>query len=213
MTPAMTPGPTPSGGGTARRTMWLALCVMVFGAVPMLADQWAYAHLYQKNVYDHDWARLLRIMGFVPTWGVAALALWLHERPEAAARAAARAWYLIIASLAGGLLAEILKLLLRRERPEANDGAYGFRPWSDHPFSTSGLAWPSSHTMVAFAAATALARLFPRARWVWYALAAGCGVTRIMAHAHFVSDVTLGALFGWCAGWGVWIVMKGKDET
>ena len=200
-------GPT-WGGNTAQRTVWLLGCVLVFGALPMLADRWMYDHAYLQNVYDHDWARMLRIMGFEPTWMIAALALWLHERPEAAARATARAWYLIVAALAGGLLAEVLKLLLRRERPEANDGAYGFRPWSDHPFSTSGLAWPSSHTMVAFAAATAMARLFPRTRWIWFALAAGCGVTRVLAHAHFFSDVMLGALFGWCAGWGVWFVMR-----
>jgi len=198
------------GGGTARRTMWLVGCVLVFGALPMLADKWVFDHVYHKNVYDLDWARLLRVMGFAPTWGVVALAMWLHERPEAAPRAAARAWYLITATLAGGLLAEILKLLLRRERPEVNDGLYGFRAWSDHPFSTSGLAWPSSHTMVAFAAATAMARLFPRARWVWYSLAAGCGITRVLAHAHFLSDVTLGMLFGWCVGWGVWFVARDR---
>lgn len=198
------------GGGTAQRTVWLIACVLVFGALPMLADKWVFDHVYQKNVYDHDWARLLRVMGFAPTWGIAALAIWLHERPEAAQRAAARAWYLVIATLAGGLLAEILKLLLRRERPAVHDGFYGFRPWSEQPFSTGGLAWPSSHTMVAFAAATAMARLFPRARWVWYSLAAGCGVTRMLAHAHFFSDVTLGMFFGWCVGWGVWFVMRDR---
>lgn len=196
------------GGGTAQRTMWLVACVLVFGALPMLADKWMYDHAFQKKIYDQDWARLLRVMGFAPTWGIGALAMWLHERPEAAQRAAARAWYLVTAVLAGGLLAEIMKLLLRRERPEVDDGLYSFRAWSDRPLSTSGLAWPSSHTMVAFAAATAMARLFPRARWVWFALAAGCGMTRILAHAHFLSDVTLGALFGWCVGWGVWFVMR-----
>ena len=201
------------GGGTAQRTMWLVGCVLVFGALPMLADKWVYDHGYIANVYDRDWARLLRVMGFAPTWGVVALAMWLHERPEAAQRAAARAWYLVTATLAGGLLAEILKLLLRRERPEVNDGFYGFRAWSDHPFSTTGLAWPSSHTMVAFAAATAMARLFPRARWVFYSLAAGCGITRVLAHAHFVSDVTLGMLFGWCVGWGVWFVMRDRLKS
>jgi membrane-associated phospholipid phosphatase len=149
-------------------------------------------------------------MGFAPTWGVAALAIWLHEKPEAAAKAAARAWYLVTAVIVGGLLAEVMKLLLRRERPEVMDGDYSFRAWSDHPFSTSGLAWPSSHTMVAFAACTAMARLFPRARWVWYALAAGCGITRMLARAHFLSDVMLGALFGWCVGWGVWFLMREK---
>ncbi len=201
------------GGGTAQRTLWLIGCVLVFGALPMLADRYFYDHWYHESIYDLDWARLLRVMGWAPTWTIAALAMWLHERPEAAHRAAARAWYLVTASLAGGLLAEIMKLLLRRERPDVLGGDYSFRAWSDHPFSTSGLAWPSSHTMVAFAAATALARLFPRAKWVWYVLAAGCGATRMLSHAHYFSDVTLGALFGWSVGWGVWFLMREKIKA
>ncbi|MFN7456396.1 MAG: phosphatase PAP2 family protein, partial [Gemmatimonas sp.] len=44
-----------------------------------------------------------------------------------------------------------------------------------------------------------LARLFPRARWVFYALAAGCGLTRVMATAHFLSDTVVAA----CVAWGV----------
>jgi membrane-associated phospholipid phosphatase len=64
--------------------------------------------------------------------------------------------------------------------------------------------------MVAFGAATALARLFPRAKWVWFLLAAGCGATRILSRAHFLSDVMLGSLMGWCVGWGVWFVFEKK---
>ena len=200
------------GGGLAQRTTWLIGLVIVFGALPMLADRYFYDHWHYKNVYDQDWARLLRVMGFAPTWGIAALVLWLHERSDEVQRAAARAWYLITAMLAGGLLAEIMKLLLRRERPDVLAGDYAFRPWSEHPFSTSGLAWPSSHTMVAFAAATAMAQLFPKSKWVWYTLAAGCGLTRMLAHAHFFSDVTLGALLGWSVAWGIWFLVRGRMD-
>jgi membrane-associated phospholipid phosphatase len=42
-----------------------------------------------------------------------------------------------------------------------------------------------------------LARLYPRARWLWYALAAGCALTRVLVRAHFVSDVVLSAIIGW----------------
>lgn len=213
------------------RTLWLLGLVALFTFVPMLRDRWAYDTLYVPNLYDRDWARLLREMGWYPTWVVAALALWLAGRarrgvdaPVAAPAdadavkpgvgdtakwtAGWRATYLLLAPAVSGITCEVVKLVIRRERPEHNDGAYGFRPWDDHPFSTAGLAMPSSHTMVAFAAATALARLFPGARWVWYGLATGCAVTRVMARAHFVSDVTLGALLGWSVGWGVWIAMR-----
>jgi membrane-associated phospholipid phosphatase len=72
---------------------------------------------------------------------------------------------------------------------------------------------PSSHTMVAFAAATALARIFPAARWIWYTLAAGCAATRVLDRAHFVSDISLGALLGWSIGWGVWIALRNRARA
>ena len=42
-----------------------------------------------------------------------------------------------------------------------------------------------------------LARLYPRARWVGYTLAVGCAVTRVLAHAHFLSDTVMAAGMGW----------------
>jgi membrane-associated phospholipid phosphatase len=189
------------------RTAWLLGFVAVFALVPMLADRWAYDRLYVERLYDADWARLLREVGWFPTWALMSLALWLAQRQTDPSNAKKNALLLIAAPAVSGIVCEVLKLVIRRERPEINGGEYGFRPWSDEPFSTAGLAMPSSHTMVAFAACTALARIFPGARWVWYGLAAGCAVTRVMARAHFVSDIALGALLGWSVGWGVWIAM------
>jgi len=191
--------------GLATRTAVLFVAFLAAAGVPMIADHWVYAHVYNQNLYDLDWARFLREMGWLPTWLIAAVALWLHERADDGPRARRRALYLAITPTVAGILGEPFKLLLRRERPDVAAGFYSFRAWTDHTFSTAGLAMPSSHAVVAFAAATALARLFPRAKWVWFALAIGCGVTRILARAHFLSDVTLGALFGWCVAWGIWL--------
>jgi membrane-associated phospholipid phosphatase len=55
---------------------------------------------------------------------------------------------------------------------------------------------PSSHAIIAFAAAAALTELFPAAAIVWYGLAVGCAVTRVLSGAHFVSDAIVGALLG-----------------
>jgi undecaprenyl-diphosphatase len=55
---------------------------------------------------------------------------------------------------------------------------------------------PSSHVLLAFAAAATLTRLFPRTAVMWYVLAIGCAVTRLLARAHFFSDVVVGALLG-----------------
>ena len=186
----------------------VALAVtLAFLVVPAFADQWMYAHAYHRNLYDLDWARLLRLMGWWPTWALMAFTLWLHERSLAptAAVATRRALLLAGSPAVAGILCEVMKLLIRRERPDVGAGAWLFRSWDEQTFSTAGLATPSSHTMVAFGGATMAARLFPGARWVFYALAWGCAATRVLSHAHYVSDATFGALLGWAVGWGVWI--------
>ena len=147
----------------------------------------------------------LRATGTLYVWIPVALILWLVQREHEAALAKRHALLVIGSPALAGLLCEVMKLLIRRERPDVGSGEWVFRAWSDHTFSTAGLATPSSHTMVAFGAATMLARMYPRACWVFYVLAWGCGATRVLSHAHYLSDVTFGALLGWAVGWGVWI--------
>ncbi len=180
--------------------LWRALGITLLGTLlALLVDKWAYDTLHDPKVYERDWGRLLRVMGFLGTWVALAIAIALQEGSvvQRRPRATRRAWLLVGAAAAGGVLAELGKLLIRRERPAVHDGLYGFRDVTDRMWSTSGLAMPSSHTLVAFAGAAMLARLYPRARWVGYVLATGCAVSRVLARAHFVSDVVLAAGLGW----------------
>jgi membrane-associated phospholipid phosphatase len=101
--------------------------------------------------------------------------------------------------LAGGL-AELLKLLIRRERPNLHDGEYVYRSFGERLLDSHDLGFPSSHVAVAFGGAAALARIYPRAGLVGYALAIGCGLSRLLAQAHFLSDVLAAAIVGWAAG-------------
>src|SRR5688500_7193613 len=43
-----------------------------------LIDPWFYQHFRVDNIYGKDWGRALRVMGFLPLWLTAALALALH---------------------------------------------------------------------------------------------------------------------------------------
>lgn len=173
-----------------------------------LVDRWAFAQLSDAGLAGSDLGRMLRVMGFLPLWATAALALVLHDWPLRAERgtraALARGVLLLLGAGLGGLAAELLKLAFRRERPRAHAGEYVFRAWTERPLSTGGLALPSSHALVAWGAAAVLAHLFPRARWVWYALAAGCSWSRVAAGAHFVSDVVVSAVVGLLVGEGLW---------
>jgi membrane-associated phospholipid phosphatase len=182
-----------------------AAALLIGAALAIIAahafDGWAYDNLVWARIYETDFGRMLRIFGFAPFWLLAAAALTLHDWPlrssAGAGHALRRGTLLFAAAATGGIVAEPLKLLLRRERPWAHDGEYVFRSFAERPLSTGGLALPSSHALVAFAAAAMLARLLPRARAVWYLAAAGCALSRVLAGAHFVSDVVVAAVVGW----------------
>lgn len=192
---------------TSARSAYIALGVtMAATAVAMLADRTLYTYLNAPEVYDKDFGRLLRIMGFAGTWVALALAVGLTHGGDDASRLVARrrGWLVFWSPMLAGAIAEVVKILVRRERPALNDGAYGFRPWDERTWSGAGLAFPSSHTAVAFGGAFMLARIFPRARWVGYVLAAGCGLTRVFARAHFLSDTVFAAGLGWLVSWMLW---------
>lgn len=196
--------------------MSLATRALIVGALcfvlALVLDRWAWEHLRRDGIYDNDWGRLLRIMGFWPTWAAGAIALVLHDRgvvPPPAGGAWRRGLVLAISTLSAGFVAEALKLVLRRERPGAHDGAYVFRAFSDQTWSTKGLGLPSSHAIVAFAGASMLGFFFPRTWPVWWALAAGAAYTRLAAGAHFMSDVVLAAFLGWLLSWLLWKYSQG----
>ncbi|HET7585189.1 MAG TPA: phosphatase PAP2 family protein [Gemmatimonadaceae bacterium] len=187
-----------------------------------LLDPWAFHHVVMPRVYERDWGRALRIVGFLPTWAMVSIALVLCTRDGDAMSHGARAhgdvsaqrvrrrptWLCgampLVAATTAGIAGELVKLVIRRERPMAHAGAYFFRSFADRPFSTAGLSTPSSHAIVAFGAAAMLARMYPRAAWLWYSLAAGCAFTRLLARAHYLSDVTLSAIIAWLVVAALW---------
>jgi membrane-associated phospholipid phosphatase len=182
------------------------IIVAVFGTAIIAAhmlDPFAFAHVRVDNVYGEDWGRMLRVMGFLPLWLAAGIALMLHERTPWRRVHRSPGGLIIAGAGAGGIVAELTKLVVRRRRP-GDLGEYLFRPFSERPFSTGGLGMPSSHALVAFGAAAILSRLFPRAWIVWWTLAWGCALTRVAAGAHFFSDVVAAAVLGWLVGAALW---------
>lgn len=79
-----------------------------------------------------------------------------------------------------------------------NDGSAIFRP----PFSGPhrDLTLPSGHAALAFALFTVVGRAFPRGRRWFLLLACGVAASRVLAGAHFLSDVIAGGGLGYvCA--------------
>ena len=194
----MTPDPHNRWLGPEIR--FAATLVLLF-VIAQLPDQWIFHHFTFHAIYERAWGRMLRLAGYFPLWGIVALALVLHDWVprglRTLPRASRRGLLLFWSAALGGIIAELVKITLRRERPGLTDGAHVFRSWSEQPFSTARLGLPSSEVAVAFAAATVLARLFPDAWILWYVLAVGCALTRVASGAHFMSDVLLAALVGY----------------
>jgi membrane-associated phospholipid phosphatase len=154
------------------------------------------------DLYD-----LLRSAGYLPAWVLVALVLSLADsarlETEGVRALFRRGGALVTTVLLAGVASELVKMLVRRERPDAHAGAIVFRPLFTRPFETSSLSFPSGHATIAFAAACFLSFLVPRAAPVFLLLAAGCAYTRLVVHSHFLSDVVASAVLGFAAAWTV----------
>jgi membrane-associated phospholipid phosphatase len=103
---------------------------------------------------------------------------------------------LIASVIAGGIVTPALKFAVGRRRPRDTDKTFDFSPFS------SDASFPSGHATEAFAVASVVATEYD-AGWVKgvaYGSAALVGFARIHHQAHFLSDVTAGALLGTAAG-------------
>ena len=203
------------------RWMLWALILLIGFLIATLTDPLAQAWLPDRADQEHydriegkGWVEVLRGMGHLLTWAFIAIAMLLHDAGERRDRPLGdrveRGARIFGGALLGGLLAEVLKLILRRERPGASDMLYSFKPLEDL-LSSSNVGLPSSHTAVAVGGATAVALLLPWSAPLIMLLAVGCGMTRVLVGAHHVSDVYLGIVVGVASGW--WVCRMGVRRS
>jgi membrane-associated phospholipid phosphatase len=153
-----------------------------------------------------DLVKLFRCWGFLGTWLLIAISAQLLSQPNSSKTPAGwkyyikqKSWMLLAAPVLSGGMAEIVKLTVRRIRPHG-EPYYIFRSWLDHPFSTSGIGFPSSHTAVAFAGSTIIFHIYPKLRIPAITMATGCLATRVLSGAHYFSDAIGGVIVGISAG-------------
>jgi membrane-associated phospholipid phosphatase len=105
---------------------------------------------------------------------------------------AVRFGYLFFAIAVPGLFVTIVKRLIGRLRP-SDVGPFAYAPWSwRHEYASL----PSGHSTTAFAAAVAIAALWPKARIPMLVYAGVIALSRVVITAHFVSDVVAAAFVG-----------------
>jgi len=151
-------------------------------------------HAINQFVYDHDWiGRFLTSIEtwFVPLFGLAAIALWLLDRPGAV-----RKWKLAAASALASaglalLIAQVIGKIWARDRPfAAHPSAHVWGARSHDP------SFPSDHATAAFAIAFAILLFDTTAGWIFMAAAILIAAGRVFVGVHYPGDVLAGALLG-----------------
>jgi membrane-associated phospholipid phosphatase len=120
------------------------------------------------------------------------------------------------AIITSGAWVRVIKLMTGRERPKGayiyshdEDGKW-YGPFAQFNKSSANMkaifaydAFPSGHTAVAFAIATVFATQYNDSKLVpvfCYSAATIVGVTRLIEHEHWASDVFVGGLIGYLCG-------------
>ena len=106
--------------------------------------------------------------------------------------------FLVVVVFGTSLLCTLLKRLFGRVRPGRDDAGQFLGPtWRHENFRES---FPSSHSASAMAMSMLLAKFYPPAALLFWALAAICAALRYLMDAHWPSDVVAGIAIGLAAG-------------
>ena len=178
---------------------WFAAATVVGVAVSAFGDGWAWRESQRPRSPEiRGLARSAQRLGDPIVVGPALLAGYVTGRLAGLPGLSAATVRVAGATLGAAVLCQGVKLAVGRARPDAAPGD----PDEFRPFSRLDASFPSGHTTVAFAAASAI-DAESRARWVpWvaYPAAAAVGWARVSENHHWLSDVTAGAALGFWAG-------------
>lgn len=169
-----------------------SLGVAAVGAAALLDRTVRDAERRDHSAFSNQVAQDFEPLGNAAAFGVLST-FYLAGLVTDDARAKAVAEDGLIASLiAGGVITPVVKLAAGRTRPRGTDKTFDFKPFS------GASSFPSGHTTEAFAVASVVAAEYD-SRWIKgisYGTAVLVGFARVHHQAHFLSDVTAGALIG-----------------
>ncbi len=157
----------------------------------------AWAERIQSETVQ-DWIRLTNRLGGGMNPAMVVIFFYLAGVACRCSRWRRYALAMTLAGAGAGLLAQIIKYAVGRTRPELWLGPF-------HHARASATSFPSGHTVGAFALAGILLFTSPSRtlRVVAVLLAAGVGLSRILAFRHWTSDVVASAAVGLIVAWSV----------
>lgn len=200
-----------AGAESRRRTWtdrWRAATPWAAGLLVALCwDRAVYLHLgAQSEAQRHaleasGWYWALRNVGDIRyAWFPLAIVLVLvdlRRRSEGMKAVMRRGVFVLLCTGLSGGLAELLKPIVGRYKPENTEGWYRLAPLRERLTEWHDLGVASSHAAVAFAGAFALSAILPRGAPLFVAAAVGCALTRLLAGQHFLSDVYVAVLIAY----------------
>ena len=189
----------------------LAMLAAISLAVDVPVAQWASGRAYPRAIRE-----LMSLAeAFGHGVGVAVVLLTVFTLDPARRKALPRA---ILTVAAAGCGANLLKLLVARQRPLAadllhSDGWATFAGWLPLGHNGSALqSFPSAHTATAVGLAVVLASFYPRGRRLFFIFAMAVATQRVLGSAHYPSDVFIGAAVGWLCAVPVISIAAGREK-
>lgn len=181
---------------TGRQWEHFSLAVAGIGAAALLDRTVGDRELHDHSRFSDQVARDFEQFGQTGAFGVMG-AFYVAGLVSDDARArSVGADGLISTLIAGGIITPALKLAAGRVRPRDTDKPFDFKPFS------GSSSFPSGHSTEAFAVASVIATHYDQGwvKGVSYGSAALVGFARVHHRAHFLSDVTAGAIIGTATG-------------
>lgn len=173
------------------------VAAVALGALILLVDRPLARYCKQYPDPIHDAIAAVSGLGeaawyLVPSMLVFLFARFIVRRPALAARGL----FVFLGVALAGLACDVLKIVVGRSRPWVLFAGGGYNFWPLH-FNSNYQSFPSGHAASAAAAALALAVVAPRYRLGLLLVAALIALTRVVALAHYLSDVIAGAALAW----------------
>jgi membrane-associated phospholipid phosphatase len=189
-----------------RMPAWIGLALIALGVAVVPLDLTVFEWFKDKKVREALSEILVVFEAFGNGAGLPCFAwlIWLL-----APRDRLRLPRLLTASLAAGLMADAIKMLVCRTRPVCFSLQQPLGVVSDTfhgclMFGAGGSgmqSFPSAHAALAFGMVVALTCLYPAGKPLFVALGVAVGLQRVIVGMHYVSDVFCGAGLGWLVGY------------